>query len=468
MSKSLPALLFVLAVFLLGLGWGLTAATLRLPPSPQVHDAIKTARALWDEAFAPPYWGEVAKVSDTPLPIGNRFADTPDGPAGETFLVGGGLNQFFDLCPDFGCLAVTMTSSGEITDAAPYLPDQIYAHPTVENTYESLGFDPKRNTRPIGVSAYGNGDLLVTFQAHGAVFPYGTGVGRIAPDGSPVWFRLDYAHHWAHLNPDQTAWVPTLKLGDVRAEIEAATGLDNLDCADNAQLLSAVEHLDPNGNVIASFDLIDAFLKSPFIQFVGETSDPCDWLHLNNVDVAPIDIPGIAAKGDLLLSLRNLSALAILDVKTGTIRHLVRGNFLQQHAARFLDGTHVVLFDNWGGTTGTRVNGQMPAEIVVVDLVTGGEKTLFPNPATLPEYAAIVSNRAGHIDISKDGSRLLAVFSEAGQALELDAKSGAVLAAYANLQDLSTRSGISENGRTKAILYDLFSMSFHTGSLVEH
>lgn len=466
MFKSLPAILFVAAIFVAGLAWGLFAAANRLPPAPQVHDAVKTAGSIWYEAFAPPYWGEASGVSPFPLPLPSRMTNAGDISSRETFLIGGGLNQFLGQCPDHGCLAVTMDSDGEILASIPYRPEAIYADPIITKPYESLDFNPLKNTRPIGVEAYDNGDLLVTFQAHGPVFPYGTGVGRIAPDGSPVWFRFDYAHHWAHLNSDQTAWVPTLELGDVRAKIEQATGLDNLDCPDDAQMLSSIEHLDEDGRVLESFSLVDAFLNSPYIQFVGETSDPCDWLHLNNIDVVPATLPGIAEKGDLLLSLRNLSALAILDVKTGTIRHVIRGNFLQQHAARFLDDTRIVLFDNWGGTTGERQDGQMPAEIVIIDLATGREHTLFPNVQTPSEYAAIVSNRAGHIDISKDGSRLLAAFSEAGQALELDAESGAVLRAYDNLHDLSSLPDVTENGRTKAIRYDLFSMSFHTDNPV--
>lgn len=466
MFKSLPAILFVAAIFVAGLAWGLFAAANRLPPAPQVHDAVKTAETIWNEAFAPPYWGEVSGVSRSPLPLPNRMTSLDANSGDEAFLIGGGLNQFLEQCPEHGCLAVTMDSDGQILASVPYRPEAIYADPIVTKPYESLGFNPLENTRPIGVKAYDNGDLLVTFQAHGPVFPYGTGVGRIAPDGNPVWFRLDYAHHWAHLNPDQTAWVPTLELGDVRAKIERATGLDNLECPDDAQMLSYIEHLDENGQVLERFSLVDAFLNSPFIQFVGETSDPCDWLHLNNIDVVPQALPGIANKGDLLLSFRNLSALGILDTNSGTIRHLIRGNFLQQHAARFLDNTHIVLFDNWGGTTGDRQNGEMPAEIVIIDVLTGAEQTLFPNSQTPSEFAAIVSNRAGHIDISKDGSRLLAVFSEAGQAIELNAKTGDVLRAYDNLHDLSSRPGITDNGRTKAIRYDLFSMSFHTGSPV--
>lgn len=59
----------------------------------------------------------------------------------------------------------------------------------------------------------------------------------------------------------------------------------------------------------------------------------CDPFHLNFVDRAGADAGGAwgLAPGDLVASLRNLSAFAILDAESGRVKRLVRGSFFYQH-----------------------------------------------------------------------------------------------------------------------------------------
>ena len=71
-----------------------------------------------------------------------------------------------------------------------------------------------------------------------------------------------------------------------------------------------------------------ALVESPYAALLWHTTDTCDPLHLNSVrriedaEDAIDDSAGIAA-GDLVVSLRNLSAFAIRD---GEKHHISSGN----------------------------------------------------------------------------------------------------------------------------------------------
>jgi hypothetical protein len=59
--------------------------------------------------------------------------------------------------------------------------------------------------------------------------------------------------------------------------------------------------------------------------------------------------------GQLLLTIRNLNALAVLDPNTGLVVWAVQGPWQAQHDAQFLDNGHLLLFDNLGSPRGSRV-----------------------------------------------------------------------------------------------------------------
>ena len=56
--------------------------------------------------------------------------------------------------------------------------------------------------------------------------------------------------------------------------------------------------------------------------------------------------------GDIMISVRNLNAIAIIDRATKTVKCLTNGPFAQQHDPDLLANGNILLFDNWG-TTGS-------------------------------------------------------------------------------------------------------------------
>ena len=234
----------------------------------------------------------------------------------------GGRFQFLDLCPHPGCLAVEYATTGEVAHAWPFRPDELEDAGVNDEEYPyELAIDHSfaRDFVPFGMERYANGDLLVTFHARSA-HPFGGGLARVDRDGHPVWFRRDYSHHWPQLLNYGTALVPSNRIGDESISFERHDGeMTTIRCDTGEPYLDTVNVVDGDGRLLKRIDLVDALVNSNLAFVLLHTSNPCDPLHLNFIHSLGDDAGGAhgMAPGDLVVSLRNLSAFAILDSETG-------------------------------------------------------------------------------------------------------------------------------------------------------
>ena len=210
------------------------------------------------------------------------------------------------------------------------------------------------------------------FSYHNGV-PKNGGVARINREGTPVWVRSDYSHHWPTVfsAPDgqEVALVPGATLVNVPAEEELDDRLSGVwpRCRDR----NVADHLvlvDGDGTILQDIRLIDRILESPFAAMLTHTTSACDILHLNYIDRVREDvrdIPGVVP-GDYIVSLRNISAFGILDSQTGEVKLMFRGTFIHQHSVQHLRGSEFILLDNNGGDVKND-----PSRVLVVDLASG-------------------------------------------------------------------------------------------------
>ena len=364
--------------------------------------------------------------------------------------------NFAESCPVHGCLAVEYAPTGEVTHAYPYRPHEIFNTEPLESLpYEALGVSFVNNAVVIGVSQYINGDLLVVFHA-AHTFPYGAGVARIDRDGHPLWSRRDYSHHWPHLMADQRALVPSHRIGEKSIPVPFWRRTIYL-CKTGKPLLDFINVLDEDGRLLEQISVIDAILDSPYDHVLRETSDECDPTHLNYVDQIGGDGGDMvgAAPGDMVVSLRNLSAFGILDGETAQLKRLVRGSFVEQHAVQHWKGSKFLLFDNHGsdGVYG-------PSRLLEVDLSDGRERTIFPNRRT-PDFLRLFTNIHGAIDIAPDGRRAIFTASDQGMAVEVRLADGEVLNIFQGLHDVSKFDEFSEAKRTiKSAVFETFEVRY--------
>lgn len=464
--NSLPLLLFVAAIVLTIFGYGVVVGRYRVFPFWIISDGIKTGKALLDVMIEDDrirYTETYIGFSD--MPLENSVSDRIEFVAGNELaapvLWTGGLYQFREYCPDFGCLAVEYNHRGEVTYAYPLRLDELEkAQGTADDDEFPYEFSPNfsfvKDISVSSVSRYSNGDLLVVFHYEFA-FPYGAGVARIDRDGHVVWFRRDYSHHWAQILDDGSALVPSLRIGSEPIPFHLrGYMIRQSDCRRSYR--DTVHIIDGDGRLLKRIDLLDVLLASPFISALQHTTDSCDLLHLNFVSVLGDDVGGAwgIEPGDLVVSLRNISAFAILDRESGRVKRLVRGSFLLQHSVQHLEGSTFLMFDNQGYD---EVGG--PSRLLAVDLVDGRETTIFPNRST-PESLRdrFFSNKLGNIDISADRRRVLVAFSEEGAGVEVRLADGEIMSIFRSLHDVSSLDQFQNERKTKAALFQLLGLEY--------
>ena len=466
--QRLPLALFAAALLLTAFAYGVAVGKYQIFPYRQLADGVKTARVTLGlypaEIRGPDFYG-LADFSD--LPPAAAAAQRIEFHAGpqlsEPLLWSGGRHQFREHCPDHGCLAVAYNRAGAVSRAWPYRPDALAqaAAASADDGFpyeRALNFSFMRHIAPVGQSLYPNGDLLVVFHHRARrAFPFGAGVARIAPDGYPVWFRRDYSHHWPQLLDNETALIPSLRIGTEAAFYTPDANTGKPYCDTGKPLIDVVHYIDGNGLLLKTIDVTGALLASPYAPLIGQTTDPCDPTHLNFVRLIGDDYVGAdnVSPEDLVVSLRNISAFAILDGTDGSVKRVVRGAFAEQHSVQHWRGSTFLMFDNQNLYSDVPVQ----SRLLLVDLASGQETTVFPQGA-LPQLPPLFSRHAGTVAISPDRERALVAFTRIGIGVEVRLADGAVLNIFRNRHDISGVADFPDDRNTKAGIFDLFGLDY--------
>ncbi|MGH6875882.1 MAG: arylsulfotransferase family protein [Rhizomicrobium sp.] len=404
-----------------------------------LHNARKTEQTIRLQLF-PPFAPEQflgfsdLRPADAPRNRIRILAPAPAAPAGEHFLLAGGFDQYLDYCPRYGCIAVEYRRSGNLVHAFPYRPDLLEAHQAVSLPYEQVFFRFTTNVYPIGLLKLPGGDIVVTFQQWNT-FPYAGGIARLRPDGTPVWFRHDYSHHWPRLLSANEIGVPAMRIGASEQSFRLGGNLDVRLSCDGKIEEDIVRILDTDGRVKEEIPVSDALVRSPWRGMLDNAAVPCAPVHLNYV--APVTSAMVrlfpdVEPDDLIVSLRDLNAFAIVGRRNHRLKHMFTGTFLLQHSVQPLgQSATVLIFDNHGADW----NGG-PSRLIAYDLATRSERTLLPNPNA--RGIGMFSDVAGNISVSPDLSRVIVTAMEDGTAYELNTSDGSLLTLFNNLHDLST------------------------------
>ena len=447
MRRRAPAVLFVaslaVVVFLGGAQVGRTKA---FP-----YELLRSAKITADNFVAahlssdvPPSLRQAAPVDLPPgqLEATRTVLRASDGMA-DRVLVAGGMGQFAEFCPGHpGCIAVEYVGPGQVARAYPFRPREIEQAAIVDLPYEFPGDFAGMMDRGYGYVAaldtYSNGDLLVVFHFWHA-FPYGGGVARIRPDGTPAWYRRDYSHHEPHVAPDETAWVPALSVGQEPLRVHYDTPKQQLDfelpC--DKPYVSLVRKIGPDGRLLEEIPFFEKLAASRYRFLLRDTRNParpCDSIHVNSVHELGPDATGPSGigPGDLVVSMRRLSAFVLLDRDSFDVKALVRGTFNAQHSVKHLTGSRFLVFDNWG----VEAERDGPSRVLMVDVADGSETTVFPR--SLPSAVDLFSIRQGAVSISPDRRRLIAAFANPGlNAFEIEIATGRVLTEFTQVHDLA-------------------------------
>lgn len=192
-----------------------------------------------------------------------------------------------------------------------------------------------------GTHVYPNGDLLAVCSE--------TGITLVDKDSKEIWFRYGRFHHGFAI--------------DVNGNIHAIFTRPRRDPdlhPTNDILADGVMTIDPHGKVLGEFSIADSILRSN-VRFLmksvadrtfkqGDQFEDLDLFHTNSVQVLDGSLASrsaIFARGNLLVSIRDLNLLVILD---GTTHDVVwawgPNNLVLQHDATLLPTGRILVFDN--------------------------------------------------------------------------------------------------------------------------
>ena len=141
-----------------------------------------------------------------------------------------------------------------------------------------------------------------------------------------------------------------------------------------------------------------------------------------------------ANPGDVVVSIGNRGAFAVLDRHSDRVLLYVQGTFSRQHSVKHLRGSEFIMFDNlgvWKSSDGTPM---AYSRVLVVDAATGREKTVFPTEPR--RFGPWKQYDHGRVSVSSDGLRALASYSRHAKAVEVRIEDGAVLAEFEALHDV--------------------------------
>ncbi|MGH7858519.1 MAG: arylsulfotransferase family protein, partial [Candidatus Binatia bacterium] len=186
-----------------------------------------------------------------------------------------------------------------------------------------------------------NGDLLAIFE--------GIGLVKLDKGSRLLWSYRGGCHH--------DLWV------DDAGEISVLTRQSRVVPRINPQrpvVEDFVTRLSPDGEALRSFSLLRAFEDSPYSAILDRVNrkKAGDIFHTNTIEVLDGSLADRAPafrKGNILVSILYLDAIAVIDPGTEKVVWALSGMWRRQHQPTVLGNGHMLLFDNLGHGGRSRV-----------------------------------------------------------------------------------------------------------------
>jgi len=238
-----------------------------------------------------------------------------------------------------------------------------------------------------------NGDLLAIYMASGDS-PPSYGMIKIDKDSNLIWSYPELVHHDFAVAEDGRIYAVINEIRNSKIEklerVKKRFGTIAWRKVTYPVLDDGVAELTADGEEIRRVSIIDAFLNSDYANMLAFAQNRrWDAVHLNSVEVITDRFarqhPEFEA-GQLLISLKEISTVAVLDMDSERIVWARRGSWREQHDADQLENGNMMVFDNFGhlGKGG-------PSRVVEFDPITGAEKWAYAGTEEKPLFSSIRS-----------------------------------------------------------------------------
>jgi hypothetical protein len=219
---------------------------------------------------------------------------------------------------------------------------------------------------------YPNGDLVVVVEGPITTANPSNGFGlvKLDKDSNVLWKYAEKCHHDVDVGEDGRIYVLTNEMVD-----RVPAGLAHIP---TPCMVDFVDVLSAQGERLKRLPILEAIHESPYAPLLGVLDRPHslaagspgslppfrdeqlrrDVLHTNSVKVLSSRLAPrfpLFKPGQILISPRNLDAIAVLDPDSGKIVWATRGPWHSQHDPTFLESGRILLFDNLGSPRTSRV-----------------------------------------------------------------------------------------------------------------
>lgn len=178
-----------------------------------------------------------------------------------------------------------------------------------------------------------DGELLVIFE--------GLGLAKLDADSEVIWANDEGFHHDVQIGPDGMLY-SLIRKAHIVPQISR----------DKPVAEHFVAVVAPDGRIQRKISLIAAFEKAEprYRRFWAEREIKTgDIFHSNSIRVLKgriADLLPAFAAGNVLISIRNMSTIAVLDIQQEKVVWAARGMFRKQHDVQMLENGNLLLFDN--------------------------------------------------------------------------------------------------------------------------
>lgn len=314
--------------------------------------------------------------------------------------------------------AILMDMDGEVLHRWRRSIREVWPHLEVDPKHEAAHHYRRALLLP-------NGDILAILAGYGLI--------KLDKDSRLLWSYDGRAHHDLEILPDGRI-VTLTREARLRPEVNPAKPI----VEDFAVVLS------PEGEEILKVSVLDALRNAgpAFSELIARVPREGDLLHTNSLQVLDgriaKHVPAFAA-GNLLISFRRTSTVAVLDLEQRKVVWARQGPWKVQHHPRVLDDRRILIFNNRAGkTTSGRISSVI--EFDVVDEEVGWS---LRGSEALPFYSALL----GAAHRLPNGNTLI-IESDRGRGFEVSAEKDVVWEFYS-----PHRAG--EQGELVAALLDI-------------
>jgi ribosomal protein L24E len=245
-----------------------------------------------------------------------------------------------------------------------------------------------------------NGDFIGVYTGDTDT-PWGYGIVKVNKNSKVLWTYKQKAHHNMYVDIEAGKIYATVHYF-IKTPEPGLEGLSYPLMADDIVVLSL-----ETGKELDRIRMLNAFKGTPFDVYLYHyppvPKAPWDFFHTNNVMKLE---PELAEKfpmfeaGQLLVSLRNASLIAVIDPETKKVVWATTGPWKNQHHAQFLPNGRILLMDNMG----LYLNKSVYTQILEFDPITSGISWRFPDNKVDYKF---LNNIYGHVQRLPNGNTLI-------------------------------------------------------------